>query len=214
MNERSPPPALLLIATGCAHCAGNLAALSALVKEGAIARLEVVNIAADPRPAAQLGVRTVPWTRIGELEFDGAHSERELRHWAGRAAAAGGLAEYFGYLLEDGQLARAQALVQADPAKLQALLPLVADTEVGINVRVGIAALLEDLTGSNAAASLVGGLADLVRADDSRTRQDACHYLALTGADEAEALLRQCLADPDPQVREIAAEGLDLSPNE
>ena len=208
-NHRPAPEALLLIAPGCIHCGGNLAALTTLVKEGAVGRLEVVNIAEHPQPAAALGVRSVPWTRIGEFVLPGARSEAELRQWAGRAKEPNGLAEYFRELLGDGQLAQVQAMVQTDPGKLQALLPLLGDPQTGINVRVGIGALLEDMQGSEAAASLVPGLAKLRDADDSRTRQDVCHYLELTGAPEALPLLQRCLQDPDPLVREIAAEALE-----
>ena len=51
-SAASVPDAELLIAPGCVHCPVVLDGLSALVKAGAIGRLEVVNIAQHPEIAA------------------------------------------------------------------------------------------------------------------------------------------------------------------
>ena len=42
----------------------------------------------------------------------------------------------------------------------------------------------------------------------ARVRADACHYLALTGKQKVLPVLQAMLQDDDPQVREVAAEGL------
>jgi thioredoxin-like negative regulator of GroEL len=199
---------MLLIAPGCPHCSGNLKALSSLVKEGIIGRLDIVNIAHYPDVAQELGVRSVPWTRIGDFALIGARGEAELRGWAGRVNDRDGLAEYFRELLGEGRLAEVQALVDADGERVLALLPLLEDSDTGINVRLGIGAVLEDLHGSDTAERLVAGLGELIGVDDSRSRQDACHYLGLTGAASARPLIERCLQDDDPVVREIAAEAL------
>ena len=57
------PDALLLISTHCPHCPAVLAALAELVKQGAIGRLEVVNLEQHPEVGQALGVRSVPWLR-------------------------------------------------------------------------------------------------------------------------------------------------------
>jgi thioredoxin-like negative regulator of GroEL len=207
-DTQSAPAAMLLIAPGCPHCSGNLSALSGLVKEGVIGRLDIVNIAQYPEVAQELGVRSVPWTRIGDFDLIGAQSETELRRWAGRVNDRDGLAEYFRELLGDGRLAEVQALIDADGERVLAFLPLVEDGDTGVNVRIGIGAVLEDLHGSETAERLVPGLAELITADDSRTRQDACHYLDLTRAAAARPFIERCLRDDDPLVREIAAEAL------
>ena len=80
-QEIAPPSALILISPGCPHCAQALKGLEELVKEGALARLEIVNIAVDPEPATSRGVRSVPWTQIGPFVLEGAQSpiEREAK---------------------------------------------------------------------------------------------------------------------------------------
>lgn len=208
-DSQAAPAAQLLIAPGCPHCSGNLSALSSLVKEGVIGRLDIVNIAQHPEVAQELGVRSVPWTRIGDFDLVGARSESELRRWAGRVNDRNGLAEYFRELLGEGKLADVQALVAANPERALAFLPLLEDSDTGISVRIGIGAVLEDLQGSETAERLVPGLGELISAEDSRTRQDACHYLGLTGAAAARPFIERCLQDDDPLVREIAAEALE-----
>lgn len=202
------PAAMLLIAPGCPHCGGNLTALSNLVKDGAIGRLDVINIAHYPQVAQELGVRSVPWTRIGDFDLPGARSEPELRRWADRVNHRHGLAEYFRELLGEGKLAEVQALIDADGERVLAFLPLLEDSDTGVNIRIGIGAVLEDLHRSKTAERLVAGLGELITNADSRTRQDACHYLGLTGATTARPFIQRCLQDDDPIVREIAEESL------
>jgi hypothetical protein len=201
-----PPDALLLIAPGCPHCPINLAALAELVKEGAIGALEVVNIAHHPERAVALGVRSVPWTRIGDLVLEGARTPGELRNWAARAGTPEGLAAYFADLLESGRMHRVTEMTRADPERLHALVDLVRDPETITHVRVGIAAVLEELRGSGLAERLVPDLGELTRKGDSRSRQDALHFLELVGDRRALPWVQVCLTDPDPQVREAAAE--------
>jgi len=204
-----PPEALLLIAPGCPHCAGNLATLSDLVKEGIIGRLEVVNIAARKQPARALGVRSVPWTRIGPFELAGASSPQELRHWAEVANTEAGMAEYFAELLRTRGMAKVSVMVRDDPARLLALVRLLGDTTTEVHVRIGIAAVLEDLQDTDIARHIVPHLGALLRHDDRRVRHDACHFLALTRAPEAEPLLRTCLEADDEELREAAQEGIE-----
>ena len=75
------PSALLLIATGCQHCPSMLQSLSDLIKEGKIARLEIVNIVQDPERAQALNVRSVPWLKIGEYELIGLKTKTEILQW-------------------------------------------------------------------------------------------------------------------------------------
>ena len=44
----APPAALLLLSPSCPHCAAVLEGLAALVKEGVVGRLQVVNVAVHP----------------------------------------------------------------------------------------------------------------------------------------------------------------------
>ena len=207
--DQTPPVALLLIAPGCPHCPGVLKALSELLKEGVIGTLEVVNIAAHPERAQALGVRSVPWTRIGAFELEGGHSISELRQWAERAADDSGISNYYSHLLENRKLERVVAAVKNKPESLESLLNLLPSEETPMAVRIGISAVMEELEGSESLTAALPRLAELTRSPDANIRGDACHYLGLTHNGDARSLLQSMLDDENPDVREIAQDALD-----
>jgi hypothetical protein len=202
------PDALLLLSTHCPHCPAVLGALADLVKQGTVGRLEVVNLEQRPEVGQALGVRTVPWVRIGRIELAGVHGKAELAEWATKADSEAGLADWFHLLLKEGQLPRAQAAVEADPALLAAVLPIVGNVEASLNVRLGAGVLLENFAGSDTLRALLPRLGELSQHVDSRVRADACHYLGLTADGAAKTWLDPRLKDDDADVREIAAESL------
>lgn len=209
MSEQIPPSAVVLIGPTCAHCARVMDSLQVLVKDGSLSRLEIINAEIETELAASLGVRSVPWIRIGPFVLEGSHTEAELRQWASRVFAPDGMAWYFDEQLKDGNLATVEKMVNEEPNRLPAIIPLAADTDTAIQTRVGIGALLEGLEGSGMATMLVPDLGKLTRHPDARVRADACHYLALCENPDAVAFLEKCIKDDDPTVREIAAEGIE-----
>ena len=202
------PDALLLISTHCPHCPAMLTALAELVKQGTIGRLEAVNLEQHPEMGQTLGVRSVPWVRIGRIELGGVRAKAELADWATKADSEAGMADYFHLLLKEGQLPRAQALIEADPALLAAVLPIVGNVDASLNVRLGAGVLLENLANTDTLRALLPRLGELSQHADARVRADACHYLGLTGNAAARPWLDARLADGDADVREIAAESL------
>jgi thiol-disulfide isomerase/thioredoxin len=208
LNSMPAPDALLLISTHCPHCPAMLAALADLVKQGTIGRLEAVNLEQHPEVGQALGVRSVPWVRIGRIELAGVHGKAELAEWAAKADSEEGLADYFHMLLKEGQLPRAQAAIEAAPALLAAVLPIVGNVEASLNVRLGAGVLLENFAGSDTLRALVPRLGDLSQHADARVRADACHYLGLSGDAAAKSWLEARIDDDDADVREIAAESL------
>lgn len=202
------PQALLLMAPGCAHCPEVLAALSALIESGRLARLEVINTVADPGAARAAGTRSVPWVRIGPYELQGAHSRAELLHWTDLATAGAGLGPYFSHLLETGALHTVVHRLRRDPEELHALVMLLEGEKTPLSVRIGVGAVLEELAESGALRHAVPALEDLAESRDPRNRADACHYLGLADTASARLRIRLLLEDPDPTVREIAAETL------
>ena len=208
MTTTRVPDALLLIAPGCPHCPAMLEGLGGLVKEGVIGRLEVINIVAHPERAAELGVRGVPWARIGPFELEGVQTPGELRRWAEGADSLDGMADYFYEMLKSGRRARVENLARQEPARLRALARLMARPDTSMAVRLGIGAVLEELQGSGIAEVIIADLAALARSGDALTRADACHFLSLIGGDEVIPHLRACLDDEDREVRETAADAL------
>ena len=205
----APIDALLLVAPGCPHCAGVLEGLGNLIKDGALGRLEVVNIALQPALARELGVRAVPWLRIGPFELPGLHTPAELRHWAELAAREDGMTHYLADLLATGRRAQVTTRLQQDPALLPRLVDLLGDPESGLSVRIGVMATLEELQGSGRLADLADRLAPLTRHAEPRIRADACHALSMTGAPGIRELIRPCLDDPDAEVQETAADAIE-----
>ena len=185
-----------------------LAALTDLVKRGAIGRLEVVNLEQHADVGQSLGVRSVPWVRIGRIELAGVHGKAELAEWAAKADSEAGMADYFHLLLKEGQLPRAQAMIESDPSLLAAVLPIVGNVEASLNVRLGAGVLLENFADTDTLRALLPQLGALSQHEDARVRADACHYLGLSGDASAHAWLDPRLSDEDADVREIAAESM------
>ena len=204
----TPPDALLLLGTRCPHCPTVLKTLAAMVKEGVIGTLRAVNIEQRPDIARDLGVRSVPWTRIGPFELEGLRPEKELRDWAAKAGTTAGLAAWLDELLSTGRIKRALSLVRSEANALDALLMLFADPETRLNTRIGISAIMEDLAGTGKLQGLTQRLGELTRHEAARIRGDACHYLELAGDPAAVEYLEPCLQDPDAEVREVAREAL------
>jgi thiol-disulfide isomerase/thioredoxin len=205
----SAPDALLLISTHCPHCPTMLDALSDLVKRGIIGKLEVVNLELHPEVGQTLGVRSVPWLKLGAIELAGLHSRDELSDWAGKADTETGMADYFHLLLKEGQMARVLVMLHADPSQLAAVLPVIGNPEASLNVRLGAGVLIEEFAQSAALRALLPRLAELSVHPDARVRADACHTLGLTGEAAARATLQARLGDTDADVREIAADSLE-----
>lgn len=204
-----PADALLLLSSHCPHCPAVLAGLSELVKRGAIGRLEVVNLEAHPDAGESNGVRSVPWLRLGPFVLTGARTAGELETWAKRADNDTGMADAFHDLLKTGDLQQVLALVEAEPRRLSALLPIVSNPEASMNVRLGAGVVLEERAGTPGLGALVPALGELSQHADARVRADACHYLGLSREASARPWLRARLADEDSDVREIAREALE-----
>ncbi len=199
----------MLLAPGCPHCAAVLNVLAELVKQGDLAALEVVNVEVAPERAEALGVRSVPWVRMGAIELEGAHSPAELRHWAQQARTDRGLTNYMDHLLASGQMSRVARMVKDEPKLVRRLLDLLVDADRDINVHVGISAVFEELSETDILRDWVDELGELTRSVSTRVRADACHFLAFARSSKAVPYLKAALQDPDRNVREIAGESLD-----
>lgn len=205
----TPPDALLFIAPGCPHCSIVLQGLSELVKQALIGKLTVVNVAAHPEQAAEQGVRAAPWLRLGPFILTGAQSPAELRQWAEWTGNEEGTAHYVEHLLKQGGYRQAVAFIAEDTQRLKPLLAVIANPEAGLDVRLGVSALLEAHANTQALQKLLPQLAELTRHADHRVRADACHLLGLTGSAAARTHVEICLSDAHEEVREIAEEAME-----
>jgi len=204
------PDALLFITPGCPHCPAVLQGLSDLVKQALIGKLTVVNVAAHPELASEYGVRSAPWIRLGPFTLTGAHTPAELRQWTEWSNGDKGVVHYVEHLLKEGGFKQAGVFIAEDTQRLKPLLAIVADPEKSIEVRVGVDALLESYSNAPPLQTLVPQLAELTRHTDHRVRADACHLLGLSGSAAARPHIAACVNDSSEEVREIAAESLEV----
>ncbi|MBI5039702.1 MAG: HEAT repeat domain-containing protein [Gammaproteobacteria bacterium] len=206
--DTTPPDALLLIANGCPHCPTVLQGLSELVKTGHIGRLEVVNIGVHPEIAQTHGARAVPWLRLGPFVLTGLQAPAELAHWAERAQSSAAINDYVRERLADGDLAAVLAMLQHAPQQASALVHWLGDPQAELQVRLGAAAVLEHLEGSETLASLIDALTTLTRHADPRIRMDAVYALGLTHRAEVRPILAALREDADAEVRETVHDSL------
>jgi hypothetical protein len=175
------PDALLLISTHCPHCPADArSSLAELLKQGAIGRLEAVNLEQHPEVGA--GARRA----LGAVDCASAASNlpactarAELAEWAAKADSEEGMADWFHMLLKEGQLPKVQAAIEAEPELLAAVLPIVGNVEASLNVRLGAGVLLEHFASSDATARAAGATRRTVAA---RRRAGARRCLPLPRA--------------------------------
>lgn len=202
------PDALLLITGGCPHCPAVLQALTVLLKEGAIGRLEVVNVAIHTDEAEARGVQSVPWTKIGPFEVEGVVSVGKLRELSQGMNDDAVFDTWLLETLKAGKRQKFEALVRAEPQRIHALARLLGNPETSMAIRLGIGAILEELHGSGIAESLVPALSEMLASDDVLLRADACHFLTLIGGEGIKPTMQACLTNSNADVREIAQEWL------
>jgi hypothetical protein len=209
-DHLAAPDAELLIAPGCPHCPSVLGGLADLVKQGKLGRLSVINLELHPGEGEARGARAVPWIRIGPFELTGAHRPAELADWAERAGSPAGRRSYLEQQLADGELDQVVSVCRREPAMLAPLIDLAGDLETPFAVRIGVGAVLEELSPDGLLIQLSPTVRDIMaNSEHPSVRADAAHFLALTQADAARGPLRSLLEDDDASVREIARESLD-----
>lgn len=211
VDQTNPPPeVLLLLGTHCPHCPAVVSSLAELVKKGVISSLEMVNLEAKPEVAERLGVRTVPWMRIGWYELEGLRSKAELEQWVQRVGHDAGVAAYFSEILAVGKVKLALRLLEQHAEAMVAIFILLSNAEEKINVRLGVGVIIEEHAARASFKSYIPVLGGLTRHDDERVRSDACHYLALTGDEASVQYIRPLLDDVSEDVREVAKESMEL----
>lgn len=208
-DTNNVPEAVLLVGTYCQHCTAVLGALTELVKQGAVASLEVVNLDIKPEVAERLGVKTVPWTRIGWFELEGLHSKAELLQWAKVAGTNTGAIAYFSEVLAAGQVNKVLSIIKKQPGLISYMFDLLADADAKINIRLGVGVVMEECANDEAFAKYIPRLGELSKHEDARVRSDACHYLSLTNNREAIPYITALLDDMSNEVREVANESLE-----
>jgi thioredoxin-like negative regulator of GroEL len=203
------PEVLMLMGTQCTYCGPMMQMLMEFIKLGQIAELRLVNIENAPELASELGVRSVPWLKIGPFELTGSRTKKELQLWLQRASSLDGVSDYLVEVLSEGNIKAASKLIKGYPQALENVIDLMADPEAKINVRLGVGVIIEEMAESETFKSVIPRLLDYLSNEDARIRGDACHYLSLTKDRSYIPDIERLLADASEEVREIAQDSLD-----
>lgn len=209
MNQSEKPKALLLISSLCPHCHALETLLHERMEKGILGEFKITNIEQSPEVAKQYSVRSVPWLCLGSFIFNEALTPAELDRWIALVQTSSGQSHYIEYLLERGQLIKAIEWIENNNASLQVVIPLLANPDTKMNVRVGVGAILEHFEDTQAIRDIVPELIFLLKDSNPSVRTDACHYLSLTHSMDVMESLKAMLDDADQQVREVAQESIE-----
>lgn len=212
VNEAKVPDALLLMTGGCPHCPAVLQALTGLLKEGVIGRLEVINVAVHIQEAESRGVQSVPWVRIGPFEVEGVATPAKLRELAQGVNDDAVFDAWLVETLKSGRRQKFEKLVREEPARILALARIMQNPETSMMIRLGIGAILEELAGTGLTEPLIPAFGEMLKADDRLLRADACHFLTLIGSEAIRPYMLACLDEADGEIREMAEEWLAENP--
>lgn len=210
MNSAHPaqPHAHLLISSHCPHCQSVLSHLTSLVKSGELAHLQIDNVDQQPELAQQLGVRSLPWLKLGSIELTGAHSLSELKEWISKAASPEATDEWFTELMSTGQVEVVIEHLKKSPGDFDAIVRLLGTADTELVARIGIGVIMETFAGEPFLKDRMGDFIALTGHEDERVRADACHYLGLIGDRGAIPTLQSHLNDSDADVREAAEDAI------
>ena len=209
MTTMHPTDAILMITSQCPHCASVIKSLSEMVKQGELASLEIVNLEKKPEMAEKLGVRSVPWLKIGWFELEGLHSQKELQEKARQAGSDEGALAYISEELLAGRVNKLLSLLNGQHDLIRHVLDLLGDAEATINIRLGIGVVMEEYAAAEWFVPYIPRLAEYIKHKDERVRADVCHYLSLTENNEAIPTIKMLLTDSSEEVREVAEESLE-----
>lgn len=204
--------ATMLLTSSCPHCPAVLAGLTPLVKSGLISNLKIINLTEQPEAAEIYNSRSVPWIQfkfpLGHFEFEGLHSESELKQWCKNSKTLKGISHYCLMLLDQGKINELTQILSRYPNWLHATLLLVEDVDTSLTIRVGISAIFESLDAKQF-EPIYDALIMMTKNNLARIRSDACFYLSLTKNPAAITTLNNCLSDENDEVQEIAAEAIE-----
>jgi HEAT repeat protein len=93
---------------------------------------------------------------------------------------------------------------------MQAIMTLLGDPGTILSTRIGIGVVFEEFAGTELLKKLIPELGELTEHNDQRIRADAYHYLGMTNDKSAIPFIETGKEDSNLEVREIAADSLNL----
>lgn len=201
--------ALLFIAPGCTHCPSVMSHLSTLVKEGKIARLEIINIQLYPELAAAHNVRSVPWLKLSDYILTGSYSLAELRQWTRLSQSEEGLEQYIEQQLSDGELNKIITEIKNYPGWLSAIIKLLKNDDTSMQVRLGIDSIMEAMSGTEALQLQVDALVQISETVHPSRLADIIYYLGLSKSLHAIASIEKFLTHENPDIVDACNDAIE-----
>lgn len=184
--------------------------MTALLKQGELASLQLINIEQQPEASQAYNTRTVPWVKIGDYVLDGLQTQEALQQRIDWTINNQQLMGRFDQQLSTGKADEVIKTLHDEPEAMQAIMQLLGDNATILSTRIGIGVIMEEFANSELLQQQLSQLGQFSEHEDARIRADACHYLSLTGSTDAKKWLQARLNDNDPEVQEVAQDGLDL----
>jgi len=223
MNKKSntTPKAIMLLSSHCAFCPSVLDSLSKMIKSGELSSLQVINLEQSPDAMQEYNVRSVPWVRIGKHELTGSQTIEALQQraqWAMDDESAQGddkegepknLIADFDFLLSDGQVNKVIDALHKNESDFKHIMTLLGDVGSVLSTRIGIGVVFEEFAGQDILKTLIPGLGEFSKHEDSRIRADAFHYLGMTADKSAIPFLEAGKNEKDEEIQEIIADSLE-----
>jgi len=111
--------------------------------------------------------------------------------------------------LDNGQLNEVIQHIADNPDDLIDLIDILGYEPLGIHIRIGVSAVLEEFAGKAFMANIISPLNQLTHHTDAHLRSDACYFLSLTHHTDAKDIIQFMLNDPSNQVQVAAQDALD-----
>jgi len=191
--------------------------LASYLDTGQISALDIINIEQQALPDAFNFIRSVPVMVMADLPFVGNYSHDEINDWL-RLVGHHFTENYLQKNLIDGNLHFLISLLSRRTDLLASIIPLLKNDETGMQVRIGITAIVESFTKTAALHELVPAFKQLTTHHNINTATDALYYLSLAyDSDSKDKTLHdfisRFLQHENAECRSIAEDFLDEYPS-
>jgi len=207
-SPAKPIEVILFTTPQCPHCPSVKQIFQDYKQVHHALDLNIYDLTQQPEQANLYQVRSVPWFKIGDFEFQGLHTASEINYWIEHAHDDAAVIRYLIDNLNDGQLNQVEKLIRQHPDWLLIAINLLANMDAPMQARIGLGALLEGMQNDPILEPLLPKLTEFSKHKDHSIRGDACHYLGLINTPKSRAALTDCLTDENIDVREIAQDSL------
>ncbi len=208
VGELAPAELRVLIAPTCPNCPGAVSACAGVAATFPQVRLEVVDAQYYPDLAGS--VRSVPTVIVDSgRSLVGGVSEAELLEVLTERSTEEYVQQTLRSMVETGRFSEATALL-ADRKGQAAMAALLARSTMADRIGLMLAAQEALAASARCMDGAVEVLLPLLGVPDANLRGDVAYLLGRIGAPAARSALERLRSDPDPDVREVAADSLGM----